>query len=136
MTDGRGRRTVILGAAALATTPAAAHGDPRAFMARAAWLRDEAARRGDQPFGAVVAKDFHIVGEAGSRVVIDNDPTAHAELTAIRDAARKLGTRDLSGCVLYSTFRPCRMCEAAAYWARIDRFVYGEGLIDGGAPRL
>ena len=58
-----------------------------------------------------------IVGEAPSRVVTASDPTAHAEMEAIRDAARRLRSRDLSGCVLVSTSRPCRMCEAAAGWA-------------------
>jgi tRNA(Arg) A34 adenosine deaminase TadA len=90
-------------------------------MARARELREQAQRDGDQPYGAVVWRDEAIVGEAPSRVVLHNDPTAHAEMGAIRDAARRLGTRDLSRCVLVSTSQPCRMCEAAAGWARIER---------------
>jgi tRNA(Arg) A34 adenosine deaminase TadA len=103
-------------------------------MARARELREQAQRDGDQPYGAVVWRDATIVGEAPSRVVLHNDPTAHAEIEAIRDAARRLGTRDLSRCVLVSTSRPCRMCEAAAGWARIERMVHGEALTDAGRP--
>lgn len=101
------------------------------FARRATELRDEAVRRGDQPYGAVVVKDGKIVGEAPSRVVTSKDPTAHAEMEAIRDAARRLGTRDLSGCELYGSSPACRMCEAAAYWANIGRLHPG-----GHAPRL
>ncbi len=104
-------------------------------MRRAEALRDEAVRAGDQPFGAVVLRGDAIVGAAPSRVVTATDPTAHAEMEAIRDAARALRTRDLAGCVLVSTSRPCRMCEAAAGWAGISRMVYGAALADGGAPR-
>jgi tRNA(Arg) A34 adenosine deaminase TadA len=101
------------------------------FSRRAAELRDQATRNGDQPYGAVVVKDGKIVGEAPSRVVTNRDPTAHAEMEAIRDAARKLGTRDLSGCELYGSSPACRMCEAAAYWAGISRLHPGDR-----APRL
>ena len=104
-------------------------------MRRAETLRDEALRAGDQPFGAVVLRGEVIVGAAPSRVVTATDPTAHAEMEAIRDAARRLRTRDLSGCVLVSTSRPCSMCEAAAGSAGISRMVYGEALTDAGAPR-
>ena len=103
-------------------------------MQRARAMRDEAVRSGDQSFGAVVLRGGQIVGEAPSRVVTAGDPTAHAEMEAIRDAARRLGSRDLSGCILVSTSRPCRMCEAAAGWARISRMVHGDGLIDAGPP--
>ena len=104
-------------------------------MRRAEALRDEALRAGDQPFGAVVLRGELIVGAAPSRVVTTTDPTAHAEMEAIRDAARRLHTRDLSGCMLVSTSRACRMCEAAAGWAGIARMVYGEALTDAGPPR-
>jgi tRNA(Arg) A34 adenosine deaminase TadA len=107
----------------------------RDAMRRAEALRDEAVRVGDQAFGAVVMRGDSIVGAAPSRVVTATDPTAHAEMEAIRDAARRLGTRDLSGCVLVSTSRPCRMCEAAAGWAGISRMVHGAALTDAGAPR-
>lgn len=107
----------------------------REAMRRAQALRDQAVRAGDQPFGAVVLRGDAIVGEAPSRVVTATDPTAHAEMEALRDAARRLKTRDLSGCVLVSTSRPCRMCEAAAGWAGISRMVHGEALTDAGPPR-
>jgi tRNA(Arg) A34 adenosine deaminase TadA len=90
---------------------------------------------GDQPYGAVVVKDGHIVGEGPSRVVTRRDPTAHAEMEAIRDAAKRLGTRDLSGCTIYATSKPCRMCETAAYWANLSRIYYSASLTDGGSPR-
>ncbi|MDP1534705.1 MAG: nucleoside deaminase [Rubrivivax sp.] len=103
-------------------------------MQRARLMREQALASGDQAFGAVVLCGERIVGEAPSRVVTAGDPTAHAEMEAIRDAARRLRSRDLSGCVLVSTSRPCRMCEAAASWARIARMVHGDGLVDAGAP--
>ena len=104
-------------------------------MRRAEALRDEALRAGDQGYGALVLRGDVVVGAAPSRVVTANDPTAHAEMEAIRDAARRLGTRELSGCVLVSTSCPCRMCEAAAGWAGISRMVHGQALTDAGAPR-
>jgi tRNA(Arg) A34 adenosine deaminase TadA len=107
-----------------------------AFMARAIAMRDAAARAGDQPYGAVIVKDGRIVGEAPSRVITGTDPTAHAETEAIRDAARRLGTRDLSGCEIYASTRPCPMCEAAAYWAGIARIYHDADAADAGAPRL
>ena len=94
-------------------------------MLRARALRDQAVRSGDQPFGAVVLRGDQIVGEAPSRVVTAGDPSAHAEMEAIRDAARRLPSRDLSG---------CRMCESAAASARIERMVHGDALNDAGAP--
>ncbi|NDH63866.1 MAG: nucleoside deaminase [Alphaproteobacteria bacterium] len=114
--------------------PAAA--TPAGFLRRAFEMRDLALKAGDQGFGAVVVRESVIVGEAPSRVVANTDPTAHAEMEAIRDAARRLHARSLTGAVLYSSFRPCPMCEAAAYWAGISRMVYGEAATDGGAPRL
>lgn len=107
----------------------------REAMQHAQALRDAAVRSGDQAYGAVVLRGDEIVGAAPSRVVVANDPTAHAEMEAIRDAARRLRSRDLSGCVLVSTSRPCRMCEGAAMWAGISRMVYGDALTDAGAPR-
>ena len=104
-------------------------------MRRALSLRDEALRAGDQPYGAVVWRAGEVVGSAPSRVVTRTDPTAHAEMEAIRDAAQRLRSRDLAGCVLVSSSRPCRMCETAAMWAGISRMVYGESMTDGGAPQ-
>jgi tRNA(Arg) A34 adenosine deaminase TadA len=109
---------------------------PAAFAERAFEMRRLAIANGDQPYGAVVAKGSRIVGLGVSAVVTGNDPTAHAEMQAIRDAARRLGTRDLAGCELYGSSRACTMCEAAAYWARINRLRYGEGATDGGVPAL
>jgi guanine deaminase len=76
------------------------------------------------PFGAVIARDGVIVARGWNAVTATNDPTAHAEVVAIRRACRKLGTFSLDGCVLYSSCEPCPMCLAATYWARIDRLVH------------
>jgi tRNA(Arg) A34 adenosine deaminase TadA len=130
------RRICLLAALPWPYGPALATDAPlREAMRRAEALRDDALRAGDQPFGAVVLRGGLNVGAAPSRVVTANDPTAHAEMEAIRDAARRVRTRDLSGSVLVSTSRPCRMCEAAAGWAGILRMVYGEALTDAGVPR-
>jgi tRNA(Arg) A34 adenosine deaminase TadA len=107
----------------------------KAFMGQAETLKRRAVEAGDQAYGAVIVKDGRIVGEGPSRVVTNRDPTAHAEMEAIRDAARRLGTRDLSGCVIYATSRPCRMCETASYWASLSRIYFGDALTDGGPPR-
>ena len=90
---------------------------------------------GDQPYGAVLVSGGAVIGEGPSRVVKLGDPAAHAEREAIRDAQRRLGRSSLSGSTLYSTSRPCRLCEAAAAAANVARMVYGEGLHDAGAPR-
>ncbi len=134
-----GRRAILAGLLASAAIPAAgetAAEARRRFMDRAFEMRAEAVRRGDQPFGAVVVKDGRIVGEGVSAVITRPDPTAHGEIEAIRDAARRLGTRDLAGAELFSTFRPCPMCEAAAAWAGITQIWHGETIADGGAPKL
>lgn len=109
---------------------------PAAFMARAFVMHRQALESGDQPYGAIVVRDGRIIGEAASHVVVHDDPTAHAEMEAIRDAARRHGARHLSGAVLYSTSHPCRMCEAAAHWAGIGRMVHGRSLSDAGTPSL
>ena len=109
---------------------------PQHFMQRAYAMKRIAVETGDQGYGAVVVKDALIVGQAPSRVIVNHDPTAHAEMEAIRDAARRLGTRNLSGCVMYSSSRPCPMCQAAAYWAQISQLFYGTEIVDGGPPRL
>jgi len=77
------------------------------------------------PFGAVVVKDGEIVGRGCNCVTSTNDPTAHAEIVAIRDACQELGTFRLAGCEIYATCEPCPMCLAAIYWARLDRCYYG-----------
>jgi len=76
------------------------------------------------PFGAVVVKEGKIVGMGSNKVTVENDPTAHAEIVAIRDAAKNLGTFDLSGCEIYSSCEPCPMCLGAIYWARFDKLYY------------
>lgn len=111
-------------------------GTPAGFMARARRMRDAAVAAGDQPYGAVIVRNSAIIGHAPSRVVERGDPTAHAEMEAIRHAALRLGTRNLSGCTMYSTSRPCPMCEAAAYWANIDAMYFGDGIKAAGTPRL
>ena len=97
----------------------------RAFMREAIRLANESVRCGGGPFGAVVVKDGEIVAGSANRVTIDNDPTAHAEVNTIREACRKLGTFDLSGCSIYTSCEPCPMCLGAIYWAHIDRIYYG-----------
>jgi guanine deaminase len=76
------------------------------------------------PFGAVVVKDGKIVGRGNNKVTTTNDPTAHAEVVAIRDACRNLGTFQLDGCVIYTSCEPCPMCLGAIYWARPDRVYF------------
>ena len=88
-------------------------------------LSEDNVRNGGGPFGAVIARDGEIVGTGTNRVTPDCDPTAHAEVNAIRDAASRLGTFDLSGCEIYSSCEPCPMCLGAIYWAHLDRLYYG-----------
>jgi MafB19-like deaminase len=91
---------------------------------------------GDQPYGAVLVLGGAIAGEGPSRVVLRNDPTAHAEREAIRDAQRRLGRLRLDGSVLYSTSRPCPACERAAAIAGVSRMIHGASLSDAGTPSL
>lgn len=79
---------------------------------------------GGGPFGAVVVREGRVISRSGNRVVSEHDPTAHAEVLAIRMAAAALGTHDLSGCVIYSSCEPCPMCLGAIYWSGIRRVVY------------
>lgn len=94
------------------------------FMRKAIALSDESVDVGGGPFGAVIVKDGKVVGAAANRVTLNNDPTAHAEVMAIREACQNLGTFDLSGCTLYASCEPCPMCLSAIYWARIDEYFY------------
>lgn len=110
--------------------------DDASFIVRAFAMQKRAIESGDQGYGAVVVRDGKIVGQSPSHVVINRDPTAHAEMEAIRDAARRLNSRDLSRCTLYSSSPACPMCEAAAYWAGIERMVYGKDTSEGGSPQL
>ncbi|MCA1756386.1 MAG: nucleoside deaminase [Bacteroidales bacterium] len=122
------------------------------FMERAIELAGKGmASNAGGPFGAVVVKDGVIISEASNRVTSDNDPTAHAEVLAIREACRKLGTYTLEGCTIYTSCEPCPMCLGAIYWARPvavvyacdrtdaadagfdDRFIYDEISLDMGS---
>jgi len=106
------------------------------FLARARAMRDQAVSEGDQAYGAVVVRDGIVVGEGRNYVILQSDPTAHAELLAVRDAARRLKSRDLSDCEVYSTATPCPMCQGALYWARIRRYHNETTPESGLAPRL
>ncbi|HWR15953.1 MAG TPA: nucleoside deaminase [Terriglobales bacterium] len=100
------------------------------FMKAAVAKTREGIEAGNSPFGATVVKNGEIVASAHNTVWPDTDPTAHAEVNAIRLAAKKLNTIDLSGCVMYTTCEPCPMCLSAIHWARIDRVVYGATIAD------
>lgn len=95
------------------------------LMRTAIRLSEQNVAAGGGPFGAVIARDGRIVATGTNRVTPDCDPTAHAEVSAIRAAAKKLGTFDLSGCEIYTSCEPCPMCLGAIYWARLDRMYYG-----------
>lgn len=97
---------------------------PEAFMREAIKLSAESVRSGGGPFGAVIVRDGEIIARGENRVTVCNDPTAHAEVSAIREAAARLGTYDLSGCEIYSSCEPCPMCLGAIYWARLDKLYY------------
>jgi guanine deaminase len=104
------------------------------FMRRAIALALENVRSGNGgPFGALIVKDRHILAEGTNRVTSANDPTAHAEVVAIREACRLLGNFQLSGCDLYTTCEPCPMCLGAIYWARPARVFYAGTAADAAA---
>lgn len=95
------------------------------FMERAIQLSLENVRSGrGGPFGCVIAKDGDLIAEGVNEVTASNDPTAHAEILAIRRASQKLGCFELAGCELYSSCEPCPMCLSAIYWARIERIYF------------
>ncbi|MBR3798112.1 MAG: nucleoside deaminase [Bacteroidales bacterium] len=100
------------------------------FMRLAIEKSLESVDNGGGPFGAVVVKDGEVVAVASNSVTIDNDPTAHAEVNAIRMACKKLGTFDLSGCEIYASCEPCPMCLASIYWARIGKLYYANTKVD------
>ena len=95
------------------------------WMAQALALAEAAAARGEVPVGAVVVCDDAVVGRGGNAPIADNDPTAHAEISALREAARALGNYRLPGCALYVTLEPCAMCAGAILHARLSRLVFG-----------
>lgn len=90
------------------------------WIARAIQLAEENVRAGGGPFGAVIVRDGQLIAEGVNEVTLVNDPTAHAEVTAIRAAGKALGSFDLSGTEVYASCEPCPMCLGAIYWARID----------------
>ena len=90
----------------------------------------ENVHKGGGPFGAVIAKGGEIISVGVNRVTPNNDPTAHAEVCAIRTACLKLGTFNLSGCEIFTSCEPCPMCLGAIYWARLDKIYYGCNKID------
>ena len=99
--------------------------DSEALLRHAVRLAREKMLAGEGgPFGAVIAKDGEILSEGWNQVTSHNDPTAHAEVVAIRRACAALRRFDLKGCVLYASCEPCPMCLAAAYWARVDKVVF------------
>tara|TARA_B100000579_G_C22487921_1_gene691043 strand:+ start:150 stop:614 length:465 start_codon:yes stop_codon:yes gene_type:complete len=94
------------------------------FMKIAIELSIESVNKNGGPFGSVVVKDNKIIAKGSNKVTFSNDPTAHGEIVAIREACKKLNNFNLSGCELYSTCEPCPMCLSAIYWARIDKVYY------------
>ena len=105
--------------------------DPTPLLRRAVEISGEHMRAGlGGPFGAVIARDCEIIAEGSNCVTSANDPTAHAEVVAIREACQKLGTFDLSGCTIYASCEPCPMCLSAIYWARLKCLYYGNSKDD------
>ncbi|MGB6841317.1 MAG: nucleoside deaminase [Candidatus Sulfotelmatobacter sp.] len=104
-------------------------------MARAIQLSIDNVRSGrGGPFGAVVVKDGSIIAEGANQVTATNDPTAHAEMVAIREACRKLGAFELKACEIYTSCEPCPMCLGAIYWARLSRVYFANA--DADASRV
>jgi guanine deaminase len=100
------------------------------YMRQAIRLAVENVRKGGGPFGAIIIKDGMIISKSHNRVTELNDPTAHAEVMAIRQAAAALNDFNLSGCEIYSSCEPCPMCLGAIYWAKIDRVYFGSDKLD------
>ena len=96
----------------------------RELMQRAIDLSKDSVKSGGGPFGAVIARNGEIIAEGSNCVTIDNDPTAHAEVSTIRKACKALGTYDLSGCEIFTSCEPCPMCLGAIYWAKLDKIYY------------
>jgi len=93
-------------------------------MLRAIALSIESVKAGGGPFGSVIVKDNKIISEGFNKVTSTNDPTAHGEIVAIRDACKNLNNFDLKNCDLYTSCEPCPMCLSAIYWSRIDKIYY------------
>jgi guanine deaminase len=126
----------------------------KTLLRRAIEIASKGIQNGSGPFGAIIVKDNIIISEASNRVVINNDPTAHAEILAIRQASSLLKTHELQECILYSSCEPCPMCLGAIYWAGIkkvyfscdrsdaenagfsDKFIYNEIMLDPSERRI
>ncbi|WP_420441415.1 nucleoside deaminase [Candidatus Palauibacter sp.] len=106
------------------------------FMKRAIDLSERSIEEGGGPFGAVVVKNGELIADGTNRVTPDNDPTAHAEVQAIRKACARLGTFDLEGCEIYASCEPCPMCLGAIYWSRMRRVYYANTREDAAAIRF
>lgn len=106
---------------------------PKSFMDQALDLARAAAAAGEVPVGCVVVRDGAVIGQGANRTLTDRDPTGHAEMIAIREAARALGTERLTDCDVYVTLEPCAMCAGAISFARIRRLYYGAADPKGGA---
>ena len=104
--------------------------DKKKFMAKAIELSINSANGTGGPFGCVIVKDDKIIAEGSNKVTFSNDPTAHAEIVAIREACKTLNTFNLSGCDLYASCEPCPMCLSAIYWSHIDKVYYGNSRED------
>jgi guanine deaminase len=100
------------------------------FMTEAIIISEQNVLNGGGPFGAVVVFNGQIIGKGMNRVTDLNDPTAHAEVMAIREASKQLGKFDLSGCEIYTSCEPCPMCLGAIYWARISKIYFGNNKSD------
>ena len=100
------------------------------FMTRALELAAQNVDQKGGPFGAVIVKDGEIIAEGVNQVPVNNDPTAHAEIQAIRAACQKLNTFNLSGCEIYTSCEPCPMCFSSIYWAHLDRVYFAANHID------
>lgn len=100
------------------------------LMREAIRLSEENVINGGGPFGAVIARDGEIIATGVNRVTANHDPTAHAEVSAIREACARLGTFDLRGCEIFSSCEPCPMCLGAIYWARLDKLYFGNNKTD------
>ena len=103
------------------------------FMDLALKKAENTGKSGEVPIGCVIVRDYEVIATAGNRTLTDRDPTAHAEILAIREATRLVGSERLVGCDLYVTLEPCTMCAAAISFARIRRLYYGAADPKGGA---
>lgn len=107
--------------------------DDEVHLGRALELARRSALEGGGPFGAVVARAGRVLGEGANRVTLERDPTAHAEIVALRAACARERTHDLAGAVLYASCEPCPMCLGAALWARVERVVFAATRDDAAA---